>query len=89
MDRIAFTEGIVVAKCKHCDAKHLVADNLSKLDFGKGRVTLDDVLALRGEKAGFVDLSQNPDLARYDLQYKEDGTVEMAPKEGGGSGGEA
>jgi uncharacterized protein with PIN domain len=38
VDRIAFTEGIVVAKCKHCDAKHLVADNLSKLDFGKGKV---------------------------------------------------
>lgn len=27
-----------MAKCKHCDAKHLVADNLSKLDFGKGKV---------------------------------------------------
>lgn len=40
VDRIAFTEGIVVAKCKHCDAKHLVADNLSKLDFGKGKVSL-------------------------------------------------
>lgn len=38
VDRVAFTEGIVVAKCKHCDAKHLVADNLSKLDFGKGKV---------------------------------------------------
>lgn len=46
MDRVAFTEGIVVAKCKHCDAKHLVADNLSKLDFGKGKVGLFNFLSV-------------------------------------------
>lgn len=79
---MAFTEGIVIARCKHCDSKHLVADNLSKLDFGKGKVTLEDVLALRGEKPKVVDLRNNPDLARYDLQYKADGTVELAPKAG-------
>jgi hypothetical protein len=44
------------------------------------QVTLDDVLALRGETAKRVDLSQNPDLAQYDLDYREDGTVELMPK---------
>lgn len=38
------------------------------------------MLALRGEKAERVDISQNPDLAKYDLIYKEDGMVELSPK---------
>lgn len=38
------------------------------------------MLALRGEKPARVDLSQNPDLAKYDLIYKDDGTVELSPK---------
>ncbi len=45
-------------------------------------MTLEDVLALRGEKVERLDVSQNPDLAKYNLQYKEDGTVELMPKEG-------
>lgn len=96
VDRVAFTEGIVVARCKHCDAKHLVADNLSKLDFGGlvkkgkegesnpagGKVTLDDILAARGEEAKYLDIKSNPELAaKYDLMVLEDGTVELAPKE--------
>ena len=101
VDRIAFTEGIVVARCKHCDAKHLVADNLSKLDFAKavkkdgeeggtgGKVTLDDILAVRGEEAKYLDIKSNPELAaKYDLVVLEDGTVELAPKDKGGAGGE-
>lgn len=83
---MAFTEGIVIARCKHCDSKHLVADNLSKLDFGKGKVTLDDILALRGEKPTVVNLKDNPNLSKYNLRYKDDGTVEMAPKEEGEQG---
>jgi len=98
VDRIAFTEGIVVARCKHCDAKHLVADNLSKLDFGGvvgkgakegeapptggGKVTLDDILAVSGQEAKYLDIKSNPQLAaKYDLIVLEDGTVELAPKE--------
>lgn len=86
VDRVAFTEGIVVARCKTCDAKHLVADNLSKLDFGEGKVTLDDILALRGEKAQKLDpKTVDPNvLSKYDLEVLEDGTVEMTKKEGGG-----
>eukprot|EP00624_Nannochloropsis_granulata_P004269 evm.model.NODE_31407_length_6906_cov_18.941210.2 len=79
VDRIAFTEGIVVARCKHCDAKHLVADNLSKLDFGGvvgkgakegeaaptggGKVTLNDLLAASGQEAKYLDIKSNPQLA--------------------------
>ncbi len=98
VDRIAFTEGIVVARCKHCDAKHLVADNLSKLDFGAvlgkgakdgeapptggGKVTLEDLLAASGQEAKYLDIKNNPQLAKkYDLVVLEDGTVELAPKE--------
>lgn len=100
VDRIAFTEGIVVARCKHCDAKHLVADNLSKLDFGGvvkqggkegegeaaptggGKVTLDELLAMSGQEAKYLDVKSNPALAaKYDLVVLEDGTVELAPKE--------
>lgn len=47
------------------------------------QVTLDDILALRGEKAERVDLSSNADLAKYNLQTLEDGTVELMPKEEG------
>lgn len=101
VDRIAFTEGIVVARCKHCDAKHLVADNLSKLDFGGvvgkkggkegegdaaptggGKVTLDDLLAVRGQEAKYLDIKSNHELAaKYDLVVLDDGTVELAPKQ--------
>lgn len=55
-------------------------------------MTLDDILALRGEKAERVDLASSVDpdlLAKYDLQYKDDGTVELMLKEGNGKDGGA
>lgn len=80
MNRVAFYEGIVVARCKTCDSKHLVADNISKLDFAGGRLTLDQIMASKGEDVTRIDLSSSPDLSKYNLQYKDDGTVEMVPK---------
>jgi len=76
----------------------LVADNLSKLDFGGvvgkgakegeapptggGKVTLDDILAVSGQVAKYLDIKNNPQLAaKYDLIVLEDGTVELGPKE--------
>ena len=81
MNRVAFYEGIVVARCKSCDSKHLVADNISKLDFADGKLTLDQIMASKGEEVTRIDLSKTPDLSKYNLRYREDGTVEMAPTE--------
>lgn len=38
-----------------------------------------------------MDLASNPDLAKYDLAYKDDGTVELMPKgkEDGGAASQA
>jgi len=81
MSREAFYEGIVVARCKQCDSKHLIADNISKLDFADGKLTLDQIMASQGEEVTKIDLKKSPDLSKYNLRYREDGTVEMAPKE--------
>jgi hypothetical protein len=53
------------------------------------QVTLNDILALRGESAQVMDLSKSPDLADYNLRYGEDGMVELVAKadEQAGEGG--
>mmetsp|Transcript_119 Transcript_119/g.178 ORF Transcript_119/g.178 Transcript_119/m.178 type:complete len:208 (+) Transcript_119:61-684(+) len=53
MSRLAYTEGVVIAVCKHCKSKHLIADNLGwhNYDGGfAGNMNIEEYMASKGRE---------------------------------------
>ncbi|CAM9730832.1 unnamed protein product [Ectocarpus sp. 12 AP-2014] len=48
INRVSFMQGIVVLWCQHCNQKHLIADNLGKLDFPEFGRNLEEFMAKKG-----------------------------------------
>ena len=77
--RIAYRKGIVIAKCKGCDNKHLIADNLNWLsgfDYDNGERNIEQFMENRSEESEFAneDLVMRVDKEVFDLEsvlYKD------------------
>lgn len=71
--RIAYRKGIVIAKCKGCDNKHLIADNLNWLsgfDYDNGERNIEQFMENRSEESECAkeDLVVRVDKEVFDLE---------------------
>lgn len=82
VSKIAYTKGMVVATCRHCTTKHLIADNEQKLDFPKeyGR-KIEEYLESKGERVQRVTISAQDLEDNYLVD--EDGVVSLVSKMAG------
>lgn len=71
VNRIAYRKGIVIAKCKGCENKHLIADNLNWLsgfDYDNGEKNIEQYMENRNEESGEEDLVVRVDKEVFDLE---------------------
>lgn len=82
VSKVAYTSGMVVATCRHCKTKHLIADNERKLDFPVeyGR-KIEEYLESKGERVQRVSVS--PKDLEDNYLVDEDGVVSLVPKMAG------
>jgi len=71
--RIAYRKGIVIARCKGCDNKHLIADNLNWLsgfDYDNGETNIEQYMQNRNEESddGKEDLVVRVEKEVFDLE---------------------
>lgn len=69
---------MVVSRCRHCDNKHLIADNESKLDMAEFGKTAEEYLTRKGETVQRISLSA--DLLRENYLIDKDGVLYLYPK---------
>ena len=81
ISKVAFNYGMVVASCKHCKNKHLIADNEGKLDMKEYGKTVEEYLISQGETVQRLNLTPE-ELEKYYL-VDQDGKLQLVPKEGG------
>ncbi|CAM9325163.1 unnamed protein product [Ectocarpus fasciculatus] len=87
INKNAYEEGIVIATCQSCGAKHLIADNLKKLDFPTFGNNIEEYMQSTGTPDE-VTKGRAPDLTpeiidKYDVAMGEDGVLTLSPKDGG------
>jgi hypothetical protein len=61
----------VIAKCKGCDNRHLIADNLNWLDgfdYDNGEMNIEQFMANRSDRSGKEDLVVRVDKKIFDLE---------------------
>lgn len=58
INRVSFMHGIVVLWCQSCNQKHLIADNLGKLDFPEFGRNLEEYMAKQGTPVRRVVMSK-------------------------------
>mmetsp|Transcript_14465 Transcript_14465/g.21287 ORF Transcript_14465/g.21287 Transcript_14465/m.21287 type:complete len:193 (-) Transcript_14465:106-684(-) len=77
INKVAYTEGVVIVKCPGCSNRHLIADPKGLLDM-PGFVNVQQYAASQGEKVQ----TNLPDLEKLNLELKqgEDGNVQIIPK---------
>ena len=82
VSKIAYSHGMVVATCRHCKTKHLIADNERKLDFPKeyGR-KIEEYLESKGERVQRLSVSEKDLEDNYLVD--EDGVVSLVSKMAG------
>ena len=51
---VAYREGVVITKCKGCDANHMLADNLGWGAFHEGETNIEEYLKGKGMEASRV-----------------------------------
>lgn len=69
---------MVVSRCKHCDSKHLIADNESKLDMAEYGTTAEEYLTSKGEAVQRISLSS--ELLSENYLIEKDGVLYLYPK---------
>ena len=58
VSKVAYQNGIVIAKCKTCASKHLIADNQKKLDFPTHfGAKIEEYLISKGERVQKLSLT--------------------------------
>jgi len=82
VSKVAYTHGMVVATCRHCKTKHLIADNERKLDFPieYGR-KIEEYLESKGERVQRMSVSEKDLEDNYLVD--EDGVVSLVSKMAG------
>ena len=78
VSKIAYTKGMVVATCRHCKSKHLIADNEGKLDMKEYGSKIEDYLTAKGEKVQKLSITTDM-LEDYSL-IDVDGELKIVPK---------
>jgi len=78
VSKIAYTKGMVVATCRHCKSKHLIADNEGKLDMKEYGSKIEDYLTAKGEKVQKLSITTDM-LEDYSL-VDIDGELKIVPK---------
>lgn len=81
VSKVAYTDGMVVSTCRHCQQKHLIADNQRKLDMPElhdyGQ-KIEDYLTAKGEKVQKLSLSSQDLDDNYLID--KDGTISIVSK---------
>jgi len=78
VSKIAYTKGMVIATCRHCKSKHLIADNEGKLDMKEYGSKIEDYLTAKGEKVQKLSITTDM-LEDYSL-IDIDGELKVVPK---------
>ncbi len=79
VSKVAYHSGMVIATCKSCRNKHLIADNKKKLDFpDKFGTKIEDYLLSKGEKV--QKLTVSPRDLEDNYLVDEDGVISLIPK---------
>lgn len=71
VNRIAYRKGMVIAQCKGCESKHLIADNLNWLnefDVDNGETNIDQYMTNRNEENGEGDVVVRVKKEVFDLE---------------------
>lgn len=85
MSRVAWTSGVVVATCRGCGARHLLADNEARLDVGNdtGFRNIVEVIEQRGEKVLKLSGADADALRELNMTVDEDGRFRLLDDDGG------
>jgi len=78
VSKIAYTKGMVIATCRHCKSKHLIADNEGKLDMKEYGSKIEDYLRAKGEKVQKLSITSDM-LEDYSL-IDIDGELKIVSK---------
>lgn len=81
VSKVAYQSGMVVSTCKHCKAKHLIADNEGKLDMGEYGKRIDDYLEQQGEQVQKMTVS--PGDLEDNYLVDQDGILTLVSKDKG------
>ncbi|CAM9655236.1 unnamed protein product [Pylaiella littoralis] len=88
INRVSFMQGIVVLWCKTCKQKHLIADNVGKLDFPEFGRNLEEFMSKEGNPVKRVVMSREG-LSHIEAQVPGDDYPKVNPhliSEGGEEG---
>jgi hypothetical protein len=72
---------MVVASCRHCKKKHLIADNQGKLDMPEYGKKIEDYI--RSQGGNVQKLSITPKDLEDNYLVDQDGELKLVPKVGG------
>ncbi|CAM9667852.1 unnamed protein product [Ectocarpus sp. 8 AP-2014] len=86
INKNAYEEGIVICTCQSCGARHLIADNLKKLDFPAFGNNIEEYMQSTGTPDE-VTKGSAPDLTpeiveKFDVAMGKDGVLTLSPKDG-------
>lgn len=79
--KVAYTSGMVVSTCKHCQSKHLIADNEGKLDMAEYGKKIEDYLKDKGETVQKLSITTQDLEDNYIVD--QDGVISLVPKMAG------
>ena len=82
VSKVAYTNGMVVSKCKSCKSKHLIADNEGKLDMGEYGKKIEEYLESKGDNVQRLSFSSKELEDNYVIE-DTDGVISLWPKIGG------
>mmetsp|Transcript_13952 Transcript_13952/g.48424 ORF Transcript_13952/g.48424 Transcript_13952/m.48424 type:complete len:327 (+) Transcript_13952:566-1546(+) len=84
VSRIAWTTGVVIAKCRGCPARHMLADNTGLCDTtGRtGFKNIVDELKKRGEEAKTLSPLDLEELKKLGVEINAGGNISLVPQDG-------
>eukprot|EP00931_Biecheleriopsis_adriatica_P053131 TRINITY_DN31057_c0_g1_i1.p1 TRINITY_DN31057_c0_g1~~TRINITY_DN31057_c0_g1_i1.p1 ORF type:complete len:364 (-),score=87.05 TRINITY_DN31057_c0_g1_i1:121-1212(-) len=83
VSRVAWNQGVVVATCRGCSARHLLADNEARMDMlnDTGFTNIVQVLEDKGETVTKLDRFDAEALAALNLSVDEEGRLRLSDAE--------
>jgi len=83
--RVAWNSGVVVATCRGCGGKHLLADNEARMDLGNdtGFRNVVELMESRGESVTKLDSSDLESLKARNLTLSDDNKLRLLDEDDG------